>query len=59
MSTCRRKVFGKSACAAQFNVELTDPAGNLTKMSNCNFFQLDDGGKFTRVRLYERTDVLV
>jgi hypothetical protein len=42
----------RNACAAQFNVELTDPAGNLTKMSNCNFFYLDDAGKFKRVFVY-------
>jgi SnoaL-like domain len=41
-----------NACAAQFNVELTDAAGNLTKLSNCNFFYLDDAGKFKRVFVY-------
>ncbi len=41
-----------NACAAQFNVELVDPAGNLTKLSNCNFFYLDDAGKFRRVLVY-------
>jgi SnoaL-like domain len=42
----------RNACAAQFNVELTDPAGKLTRMSNCNFFYLDDAGKFARVFVY-------
>ena len=41
-----------NACSAQYNVELTDPAGNLTKLSNCNFFYLDDAGKFKRVFVY-------
>ena len=41
-----------NACSAQFNVELTDEAGKLTKMSNCNFFYLDDDGKFKRVFVY-------
>jgi hypothetical protein len=41
-----------NACSAQFNVELTDPAGKLTKLSNCNFFYLDDAGKFRRVFVY-------
>jgi len=41
-----------NACSAQFNVELTDPAGKLTKLSNCNFFYLDDAGKFKRVFVY-------
>ncbi|HEX5431341.1 MAG TPA: nuclear transport factor 2 family protein [Bryobacteraceae bacterium] len=41
-----------NACAAQFNVELTDPDGNFTKLSNCNFFYLDDAGKFKRVFVY-------
>ena len=41
-----------NACSAQFNVELTDPTGNLTKLSNCNFFYLDDNGKFKRVFVY-------
>jgi hypothetical protein len=41
-----------NVCSAQFNVELTDPAGNLTKLSNCNFFYLDDRGKFKRVFAY-------
>jgi hypothetical protein len=50
------KVFRKSACAAQFNVEFTDPAGNLTKMSNCNFWTTEQVQ--TRVRLYERTERL-
>jgi SnoaL-like domain len=42
----------RNACAAQFNVELIDPAGNLTKLSNCNFFYLDEAGKFKRVFVY-------
>jgi hypothetical protein len=41
-----------NACSAQFNVELTDPAGKLTRLSNCNFFYLDDAGKFKRVFVY-------
>lgn len=41
-----------NACSAQFNVELADPAGNLTKLSNCNFFYLDEHGKFKRVFVY-------
>ena len=41
-----------NACSSQFNVELTDPAGKLTKLSNCNFFYLDDAGKFKRVFVY-------
>jgi hypothetical protein len=41
-----------NACSAQFNVELTDPAGNLTTLSNCNFFYLDESGKFKRVFVY-------
>jgi hypothetical protein len=41
-----------NACSAQFNVELTDPAGKLTKLSNCNFFYLVDAGKFKRVFVY-------
>lgn len=41
-----------NACSAQFNVELTDAAGKLTKMSNRNFFYLDDDGKFKRVFVY-------
>jgi hypothetical protein len=41
-----------NACSAQFNVELTDPAGKLTRLSNCNFFYLDDADKFKRVFVY-------
>jgi SnoaL-like domain len=41
-----------NACSAQFKVELTDPAGKLTRLSNCNFFYLDDAGKFKRVFVY-------
>jgi hypothetical protein len=41
-----------NACSAQFNVELIDATSKLTKMSNCNFFYLDDDGKFKRVFVY-------
>jgi hypothetical protein len=41
-----------NACSAQFNVELTSPAGNLTRLSNCNFFYFNDNGKFKRVFVY-------
>jgi hypothetical protein len=41
-----------NACSSQFSVELTDPAGKLTKLSNCNFFYPDDAGKFMRVFVY-------
>jgi hypothetical protein len=41
-----------NASSSQFNVELTDPGGKLTKLSNCNFFYLDDAGKFKRVFVY-------
>jgi len=39
-------------CAAQFEVELTDNDGNETYLSNCNFFYLDENGKFERVFVY-------
>jgi ketosteroid isomerase-like protein len=39
-------------CAAQFEVELTDAEGNETYLSNCNFFYLDENGKFERVFVY-------
>lgn len=39
-------------CAAQFEVELIDAEGNETYLSNCNFFYLDDNGKFERVFVY-------
>jgi ketosteroid isomerase-like protein len=39
-------------CAAQFEVELTDTEGNETYLSNCNFFYLDENGKFERVFVY-------
>jgi hypothetical protein len=41
-----------NAVASQFNVELVDHAGKLTTLSNCNFFYLDDAGKFERVFVY-------
>jgi hypothetical protein len=41
-----------NVCSAQFSVELTDPVGTLTKLSNRNFFYLDDAGKFKRVFVY-------
>lgn len=39
-------------CAAQFEVELTDGEGAETYLSNCNFFYLDENGKFERVFVY-------
>lgn len=37
--------------ASQFDVELIDAAGKETKLSNCNFFWLENG-KFKRVYVY-------
>jgi ketosteroid isomerase-like protein len=39
-------------CAAQFEVELADAEGNETYLSNCNFFYLNENGKFERVFVY-------
>lgn len=38
-------------CAAQFDVELTAPDGQKTRMSNCNV-HLFENGKFKRVYVY-------
>ena len=40
-----------SAIASQFDVHLQDAAGAETRMSNCNFFYLENG-KFKRVYVY-------
>jgi ketosteroid isomerase-like protein len=40
------------AISSQFDVHLQDRAGAETRMSNCNFFYLDDAGKFERVFVY-------
>lgn len=39
-------------CAAQFEVELKQGDGQETYLSNCNFFYLDEDGKFERVFVY-------
>lgn len=37
--------------SSQFDVELIDAAGKVTKLSNCNFFWLENG-KFKKVFVY-------
>lgn len=39
-------------CSSQFDVELVDAGGNETNLSNCNFFYLNEDGKFERVYVY-------
>lgn len=39
-------------CSARFEVELVDGEGNETRLSNCNFFYLDEDGKFERVYVW-------
>jgi hypothetical protein len=41
--------------ASQFDVELIDAAGKVTKLSNCNFFWLENG-KFKTVYVYMSGD---
>lgn len=38
-----------SCCSARFEVELVDEEGAELHYSNCNFFYLDEEGKFARV----------
>jgi ketosteroid isomerase-like protein len=39
-------------CSARFEVELVDGEGNELRFSNCNFFFLDEEGKFERVLVW-------
>ena len=38
--------------AVRFTITLTDRAGEETVMTNCNFFDLDDEGRFAHVAIY-------
>jgi len=41
-----------NCCAARFDVELVETDGKETNLSNCNFFFLNEEGKFERVFVY-------
>lgn len=38
--------------AVRFTVILSDASGAELRMTNCNFFDLDDSGRFARVTIY-------
>ena len=43
---------GSGCCSSRFEVELVDGEGREFSYSNCNFFYLDEDGKFERVYVW-------